>query len=168
MSPYLTWPRFSARLALKAQRAADAHAAELKAELKAAEEKWSALSGQHQAEQSRARAELRDFQLQWLDETLKGTGIERKGFELLDSTAQIGPTPQYIVTPFYGARVAKVSVMLKALGEHPIAVAVKYLTYQTVVDGTVALHLQKHIYHQYSVIVSVITNKSIDRVNGIG
>ena len=76
--------------ALKAQRAADAHAAELKS----AEEKWSALSGQHEAEQSRARAELRDFQLQWLDETLKGTGIERKWFELLDSTAQVGPTPQ--------------------------------------------------------------------------
>lgn len=74
--------------ALKAQRAADAHAAELKA----AEEKWSALSGQHEAEQNRARAELRAFQLQWLDETLKGTGIERKEFELLDSTAQVGPT----------------------------------------------------------------------------
>jgi hypothetical protein len=57
--------------------------------------------------------------------------------------------------------------MLKSLGEYPIAVAIKYLTYHTVVDGTVALHLQKHTYHQYSVIVSVITNKSIYRVHGI-
>lgn len=148
--------------ALKAQRAAEIKAAEIKT----AEEKWSALSRQHEAERNMASDALRAFQLQWLDETLKDTGIKRKGFELLDSTAQVCPTAQHIPR-VYGARVAKISAMLKSLGEQPIAVAVKYLTYCTVVDGTVALHLQKYTYHQYSVVVGVITNKSIYYVQGI-
>ena len=155
--------------ALKAQRAADAHAAELKS----AEEKWSALSGQHEAEQSRARAELRDFQLQWLDETLKGTGIERKGFELLDSSSSVANRHRYkqtqttwvTVHETTGSRVSHITAKLKSLNAVPIAVTVKYISYYDVVGSANAAEVQ-HQSFQYAVITGVLTTNAIYLVSG--
>ena len=148
--------------ALKLQCAEDARAVELRSaeEQRRRAEDARAVEQRRRAEDARAVAQTRArAELQLLDETLKDTGIERKGLELLDSTATRGPVANYSATLNYGARVSKVSALVNATGERLIAVDVKYIKHST--------SLSPPVYHQYAIVTGVATDKTIYKVNGI-